>query len=80
MGGHGNYIKKDTGVLIEFNPKTRTRKIIYEFPSDELAEATGSDIKDKDGNLYFAGRRENKNTLNSQPFMIKFNPEKEVQK
>jgi hypothetical protein len=80
VGGHGNYLKKDTGVLMEFNPKTLTRKIIYEYQSDELAEATGSDIKDKDGNLYFAGRRESKNKSNSKPFMIKFNPEKEVQK
>lgn len=85
VGGHGNYLKKDTGVLMEFNPKTRTRKIIYEYPSIELAEATGSDIKDKDGNLYFAGRRageeEGKNTLHKlQAFMIKFNPDKEVQK
>jgi len=85
VGGHGNYLKKDTGVLMEFNPKTRTRKIIYEYPSVELAEATGSDIKDKDGNLYFAARRageeEGKNTLHKlQAFMIKFNPDKEVQK
>ena len=80
VGGHGNYIKQDTGVLMEFDPKTRIHKIIYEYESDELAEATGSDIKDNEGNLYFAARRENKNTLDSHPFMIKFNPEKEVQK
>jgi hypothetical protein len=84
VGGHGNYLKKDTGVLLEFDPKTRNRKIIYEFSSDELAEATGSDIKDKDGNLYFAGRcagnEEGKNTNHSKAFMIKFNPGKEVGK
>ena len=80
VGGHGNYIKKDTGVLMEFNPETRVRKIIFEYQSDELAEATGSDIKDKDGNLYFAGRRESSITHSSEPFMIKFNPEKELQK
>ena len=80
VGGHGNYIKQDTGVLMEFDPKTRIHEIIYEYESDELAEATGSDIKDNEGNLYFAARRENKNTLDSHPFMIKFNPEKEVQK
>jgi len=80
VGGHGNYIKKDTGVLMEFDPKTKTHKIIFEYQSDQLAEATGSDIKDNDGNLYFAGRRETKNTLSSQPFLIKFNPGNEVQK
>jgi hypothetical protein len=84
VGGHGNYLKKDTGVLLEFNPKTRDRKVIYEYSSDELAEATGSDIKDKDGNLYFAGRcagnEEGKNTKPSKAFMIKFNPGKEVGK
>ena len=80
IGGHGNYLKKDTGVLMEFNPETRTHRIIYEFESDELAEATGSDVKDRDGNLYFAGRRVEKQTLISYPFMIKFNPDKEVKK
>ncbi len=92
IGGHGNFVKKDVAVLMEFNPKTHSRKIIYEYPSDELGEATGSDIKDKDGNLYFAGRSEKKrepdkvssafqdNELISRPFMIKFNPTKEVQK
>ena len=80
VGGHGNYIKQDTGVLMEFDPKTHIHKIIYEYESDELAEATGSDIKDNEGNLYFAARRESKTTLASHPFMIKFNPEREVQK
>ena len=80
VGGHGNYLKKNVSVLIEFNPVTRTRQIIYEFPADELAEATGSDIKDNNGNMYFAGIREIKNTLRSQPFLIKFNPEKEIEK
>lgn len=85
IGGHGNYLKKDTGILMEFNPKTRISKIIYEYPSSELAEATGSDIKDKDGNLYFAARRAseeegNKTIQKIQTFMIKFNPEKEIQK
>ncbi len=84
VGGHGNYLKKDTGVLMEFNPKTHRRKIIFEFSSDELAEATGSDIRDQDGNLYFTGRgaskEEGKNALSSTVFMIKFNPLKEVNK
>jgi hypothetical protein len=80
VGGHGNYIMEDTGVLIEFDPQTKKHRIIYKFTSEELAEATGSDIKDKDGNLYFAGRKKDKKTSNSIPFMIKFNPEKEVRK
>ena len=45
---------------MEFDPKTHIHKIIYEYESDELAEATGSDIKDNEGNLYFAARRESK--------------------
>jgi hypothetical protein len=80
VGGHGNYIKKEVGVLVEFDPSTRTRKIIYEFPTDEFAEATGSDIKDMYGNLYFAGRKELKGNDQSKPFLIKFNPDKEVAK
>jgi len=69
---------------MEFDPKTKIRKIIYEFSSDVLAEATGSDIKDKEGNLYFTGRgaskEEGKNVHSSQVYMIKFNPLKEVRK
>lgn len=80
VGGHGNYIKEGIGLLMEFNPETHARTIIREFPSDELAEATGSDIKDKYGNMYFAGRSESKNSLRSRPFLIRFNPGKEVSK
>jgi hypothetical protein len=84
VGGHGNYIKKDTGVLMEFNPKTHSRKIIFEYSADEMAEATGSDIRDRDGNLYFTGRgaskEEGKDVAASDVFLIKFNPLKEVTK
>jgi len=92
VGGHGNYVKENATILMELNPKTHSRRIIYEFPSNELGEATGSDIKDKDGNLYFAGRGELipapgqasseyfEGKPNSQPIMVKFNPTKEVQK
>lgn len=80
IGGHGNFVKDNTTVFVEMDPKTGKRTILYEFPVSEIAEATGSDIKDKDGNLYFAGRKRNPGQEpSSTPFMIKFNPEEEVQ-
>ena len=80
IGGHGNYVKDGTTVLVELNPQTGKRKIIYEYPMDVLSEVTGSDIKDKEGNLYFAGRKSITGHDASVPFMIKFNPEKEIKK
>jgi hypothetical protein len=79
IGGHGNYVRKDKTVLIEFDPEQRKSKILLEFPIGRLTEVTGSDIRDKDGNLYFAGRRRpDTSEHGSVPFLIKFNPEKEV--
>ena len=79
IGGHGNYVKEDTTVFVELNPESKKRRIIYEFTVDVLSEVTGSDIKDKEGNLYFAGRKKIAGHDASSPFMIKFNPEKEIQ-
>lgn len=86
IGGHNNYAIKDKAVMMEFDPKTKTKKILFEFTTDEVAEVTGSDIRDKEGNLYFAGRllysksvdESNEKDDYSKPFMIKFNPEKIV--
>lgn len=77
IGGHGSFAKKDKTLLTEFDPKSRKKRILLEFPTTVLGEATGSDIKDKEGNLYFAGRTDSLGV--SKPFMIKFNPDKEVQ-
>ena len=78
IGGHGNYIIKDTTVLIQFDPQTKEQQILYKFPVSELSEATGSDTRDKEGNLYFAGRKDVKGHHGSSPFLIKFNPDKPV--
>jgi hypothetical protein len=79
IGGHGNYVRKDKTVLIEFDPGKRKANILFEFPIGRLTEVTGSDIRDKDGNMYFAGRkRPDTSEHGSVPFLIKFNPEKEV--
>lgn len=81
IGGHGNYVKKDKTVFVEFDPATRKKRIIYEYPISSMTEATGSDIKDMEGNLYFAGRREvAEGSKEISPFMVKFNPDKEVWK
>ncbi len=79
IGGHGNYVRKDKTVLIEFDPAKRKADILLEFPIGRLTEVTGSDIRDKDGNMYFAGRkRPDTSEHGSVPFLIKFNPAKEV--
>jgi hypothetical protein len=66
-------------VLVEFDPQARKATILLEYPTAQLSEATGSDIRDKDGNIYFAGRKRHADTEHgSAPFLIKFNPEKEV--
>lgn len=81
IGGHGNYVLKDKTVLVEYNPATGKKTILREYPITAMTEATGSDIRDKEGNLYFAARR---NPLgkgdSTRPFLIQFNPEKEIRK
>lgn len=80
IGGHGNFAVKGRTLLMEFDPLTGQKRAVLEYPSEMLAEATGSDVKDREGNLYFAGRREGteQDFHTSKPFMIKFNPEEEV--
>ncbi len=90
IGGHGNYVKDDTSVLMEMDPVTLKKRVVLEFQTTEVSEVTGSDIKDKAGNLYFAGRKiqpKSKETPESLPsiddkisipFMIKFNPENNI--
>ncbi|KQS27845.1 hypothetical protein [Dyadobacter sp. Leaf189] len=80
IGGHGNYVLKDKTVLVEFDPATKKPTILREYPTTSMTEATGSDIRDKDGNLYFAARRRTGEGDSSRPFMIQFNPEKEIRK
>ncbi|WP_201747779.1 hypothetical protein [Dyadobacter flavalbus] len=81
IGGHGNYVLKDKTVLVELDPATKKKTILREYPITSMTEATGSDIKDKDGNMYFAGRRViSVKDDSSAPFLIKFNPEKDIRK
>lgn len=85
IGGHGNYIKENATVMVELDPATKKTRIIFEYPIAEISEATGGDTKDKDGNLYFLGRKNVKSGnaageegMGSSAFLIKFNPEDEV--
>jgi len=90
IGGHGNYAVENTSLFVELDPATKQKRVIIKFPLEELSEVTGSDIKDKSGNLYFAGRKVRPKTDKSEdklpslddnvsiPFLIKFNPEKEL--
>lgn len=90
IGGHGMYAKEGRSLFVEFDPESKTPKILYEYPSTVFVEATGSDTKDSEGNLYFAGKREvprsekKSGTLAelgetpTVPFLVKFNPDKQV--
>jgi hypothetical protein len=81
IGGHGNYVLKDKTVLVEYDPATRKKTILKDYPITAITEATGCDTRDKDGNLYFAARRNPKGVGDStRPFLIQFNPEKEIRK
>ncbi len=78
IGGHGHYAIKNKTVFIEFDPHSHEKRILFEYPTTTIQEVTGSSVKDKEGNLYFAARKDDGSGA-SKPFMIKFNPEKEVQ-
>ncbi len=92
VGGHGNFSKENKTLLMEFDPQTKEYNLIVDFTVSQLCEATGSDVKDADGNLYFAARKDvpvskaidigegGTEGTTSKPFMIKFNPGKEVKK
>ena len=81
IGGHDNYVIKDKTLLVECDPETGKKTILQEYPITVVTEATGLDVRDRDGNLYFAARRNPSGVGDSTtPFMIKFNPEKEIRK
>lgn len=85
IGGHGSYVDgKLLNVLMEFDPASRTKRQVLSFPLKEVDEVTGAGVKDKDGNIYFCGRRSDREAEQmgesgaSRPFMLIFNPEKEI--
>jgi hypothetical protein len=84
IGGHGQYVVRDTTLLMEFDPQTREKREVLRFPIGVISEVTGCDVKDEWGNLYFAGRKYSAEAQDtgesgaSRPFMIIFNPEREV--
>ena len=89
VGGHGNFSNDHKTLFMEFDPLSKTHRTLFEFETKVIAEVTGSDVKDRNGNIYFAGRKEVPESLTrtvgegetrgtvSKPFMIIFNPEKE---
>jgi hypothetical protein len=85
LGGHGMYAGNDRSIaLMEFDPKARTKRVVLRLPLNILEEATGSDVKDGSGNLYFAGRRRDVRAARqgesgaTRPYMLMFNPQREV--
>jgi hypothetical protein len=85
LGGHGMYAgNKPSVALIEFDPQARSKRVVLRFPLKVISEATGSDVKDERGNLYFAGRKRDPRAAKmgesgaTRPSMIIFNPEQEL--
>lgn len=85
LGGHGMYAVQGGKVaLMEFDPARRSKRVVLTYPMSEISEVTGSDVKDRQGNLYFAGRRDDRAAAKrgesgaSRPFMIVLNPGREV--
>ncbi len=83
VGGHDLFLFENTSVLIECDPETREKRIVYRLPRTEVEECTGSGVIDKHGNLYFAGRRhvegrEAGESGSSVPNLIIFNPERAI--
>jgi ribosomal protein L37E len=86
LGGHGMYAGQGENiVLMEFDPRNRQKRIALTFTLSVISEVTGSDVKDGNGNLYFAGRRSDPKAEqrgesgSSRPFLIIFNPGRPLQ-
>ncbi len=85
IGGHGNYVDGvEQNVLMEFDPEKKTKRMVLSFPLKEINEVTGANVKDEEGNIYFCGRRRDPRAEMmgesgaSRPFMVIFNPEREI--
>jgi len=57
---------------------------VMRFSLDQISEVTGNNVSDADGTLYFCGRRRDLGARQmgesgqSRPFLIVFNPERDV--
>jgi hypothetical protein len=84
IGGHGAYALEGRTVLMELDPRTKTKRTVMTFPLNVISEVTGSGVRDPGGTLYFAGRRDDRTAASmgesgaSRPFLIVFHPEKAV--
>lgn len=85
IGGHGSYVDgEEENVLMEFDLRKKTKRMVLSFRLKEISEVTGSGVKDEVGNIYFCGRKRDPSAEMmgesgaSKPFMIIFNPTKEI--
>ena len=85
IGGHGSYVGGgERTVLMEYDTASGAKREVLDFPLSEIEEVTGANVTDRHGNLYFAGRRNDPRAAQmgesgaSRPFMIIFNPQREV--
>jgi hypothetical protein len=85
IGGHKRYTEQgEFVVMMEFDPRTRTRRELLHFPLDRLIEVPGVGVTDDDGNIYFAAQHADPKAVSagdsgsSVPVLMIFNPEKEL--
>jgi hypothetical protein len=81
VGSEGRYAQKGKVLLVEYDPKSKKKRILLKYPTSKIAVATGSNTTDKQGNMYFGAFKRVKKNGHSRdvPFMIKFNPTKKLQ-
>ena len=80
----GPRARRRSGRIQCYHPRQRSKRAVLRFPLEVVNEATGSDVRDDEGNLYFAARRNDAAAAQveesgaSRPVLIIFNPEKEL--
>jgi hypothetical protein len=85
VGGHGRYTEHgDKVLMMEMDPRTKTKRLLMTFPFDILLDVPGRGVTDREGNIYFGARKADpraKDTAESGaslPQLLIFNPEKRL--
>lgn len=78
VGSEGRYVQQGKCLFMAYDPTTGAKRVVYIFPTSEIAVVSGSNTTDREGNMYFVAFRHGKAEGKNVPFLIKFNPEKKL--